>query len=108
MEFLDIDYKTGVLQYFGVTALYVFPAIVVGVLCEKITRHIQINYELSALIMIIIQLFLATLFLYIIEYYLSPKYGSNWQEITPGLFFVSIFFGLQSSLYANVFSVAQM
>lgn len=108
MEFLDIDYKTGPLQYFGVTALYVFPAIILGVVCEKIIRYIQTTYQLNASIMIIIQLFLATLFLYIVEHYVSPKYGSNWQEITPGLFFVSIFFGLQSSLYTNVFNIAQM
>jgi len=108
MEILEVDYKTGALHYFGVTTLYVLPAIVLGVLCEKITRYLQTTYNLNSFVSIIIQLFLAILFLFVVEYYISPKFGENWQAITPGLFFVSIFFGLQASLYANVFAITQI
>lgn len=108
MSHIDVNFEQGPHHYFKVTALYVLPGIVIGVLCEKITRYLQTKYKLNPLVAIIIQLFIISVVLYLIEFYVSPEYGSNWQSITPGLFFVSVFFGLQSSLYSNIFIVANM
>ncbi len=102
-----MEYKTGISQYYKVTAYFVLPAIILGVVCEKMTAFFQRKYNLSPLVAIILQLILATFLLYMVEIHISPEYGSQWQSITPGLFFVSIFFGLQASLYTNIFNLAQ-
>ena len=97
----------GILQYYQITSYFVLPAIVLGVVCEKITSYFQNKFNLSPLVAIIFQLILVTLLLYIIEMCISYEYGSQLQSITAGIFFVSILFGLQVSLYTNIFTLAK-
>lgn len=96
------EYRSGIIPYFKVTAYHIIPAIILGAICQKISAFIQQYFKLKPLVAIVLQLILMTLILYIIEVRISMLYGSQWQTITPGLFFVSIFFGLQSSLYNNI------
>jgi hypothetical protein len=48
-----------------------------------------------------LQLFLCSLVLTTIQY--SFKYfGWTWQNITPGLFFIAFFFGIQYHIFTNI------
>ena len=102
-----MDYRSNVLQYYKVTGYHVVPAIFFGVICEKISNYLQLKYTIPPLVAVCLQLVLAIFFLYMIEIYICPSCGIEWQAITPGLFFVSIFFGLQTSLYSNIYSTAK-
>jgi len=102
-----MEYKNNIAQYYKVTAYFALPAIILGIICEKISSYLQRTFNLSPLVAIVLQLILATLILYIVEIHISSEYGSYWQNITPGLFFVSIYFGSQSSLYTNINNLAQ-
>jgi hypothetical protein len=99
-------YRNGIVPYYETVAIYSIPAILLGIICEKTIAYLQKKYELNPVVAIILQLVFVTLILYIIEMHISLPFGSNWQSITPGLFFVSIFFGLQVSLYNNIFLLA--
>jgi hypothetical protein len=96
------EYREGIVPYFKNVGFHVVPAIILGVICEKITHYVQTKYNLRPWITIILQLLLITLILYTIEIHISQSYASQWQDITPGFIFVSIFFGLQLSLYNNI------
>lgn len=49
-----------------------------------------------------IQIFYCSLFLAYIQIYINNYFGWSWQNITPGLFFVSFFFGTQYKIFANL------
>jgi len=102
-----MDYKTNVFQYYKITGYHTVSAIIIGVLCEKTCNYIQLRFKMSPLFMLCLQLVLSIFLLYLIEIYICPSCGVEWQAITPGLFFVSIFFGLQTSLYSNISSVTK-
>ena len=102
-----MEYKNNILQYYKVTAYHVIPAIILGVICEKLNNYLQIKYKIQPLVAVCLQLIIAIFFLYIIEIYICPSCGVEWQAITPGLFFVSLFFGLQTSLYSNIYNTAK-
>lgn len=97
-----MNYRDGFYEYYLITFFYIIPAIFLGIICQKIMKHLQTKFNLDPLTSIIIHLLLLTFVLYIVEIHISLQYGTNWQSITPGLFFVSIFFGLQLSLYDNL------
>lgn len=101
-----MDYRSGILPYYTVSAFYIVPSIILGIICQNITAYVQTICNLTPLTALIFQLVLAIFMLYVIEVWISPSFGANWQSITPGLFFVSIFFGLQTSMYNNIFAVA--
>ena len=101
----NFEYRKGIFPYYKTVAFYSVPAIILGIACEKIVFYLQKKYNLKPWFAILLQLILATTILYIIEMHISLNFGSNWQIITPGLFFVSIFFGLQASLYNNISSI---
>jgi hypothetical protein len=96
------EYKEGIVSYYKFVAFHTLPAIVLGLMCEKTIYYIQHKYKLKPITAIFLQLCLITLLFYVIELQISQSYGSQWQDITPGLFFISIFFGSQSSLYTNI------
>jgi predicted PurR-regulated permease PerM len=106
MELLKSDHVSGALQYFGGNGLYALAAIILGVLCEKIVRYLQMSYSLNPIVAIIIQLFLAILVLYVVGTYIVPKLGEQWQLPIYNLVFLVIFFNLQPSLYGNIFNNA--
>lgn len=59
------------------------------------------------LLMIIIQLIFMTIVLFIFERYIAPLFGRSWQDITPGLFFVAIYFSTQYNLFRNITSLGE-
>lgn len=100
------DYhRSGIFPYYKVSLYHIVPAIILGALCQHISQKVQDKYDLKPLYGIIFQISLMIAILYTIEVHVSLLYSSQWQSITPGLFFVSIFFGLQSSLYDNIIKI---
>jgi hypothetical protein len=49
----------------------------------------------------IIQLTLCSFILALIQYFFN-YFGWTWQNVTPGLFFVSFFFGIQFNIFTNI------
>lgn len=97
-----MNYNDGFLEYYLVTACYIIPAIILGTICQKTIYHFQTTYNIHPLLSMIIHLIMLTFVLYVVEMHISVRYGQSWQTITPGLFFVAIFFVLQLSLYDNL------
>lgn len=83
-------------------AIQAVPALILGVVVDKACEKIQQKLNLGPLAMIIIQIIILAIVLYIIEKYLSKMYADEWQGTTPGLFFVSFYFGVQFNLFSNV------
>ena len=48
------------------------------------------------------QLVACSFILAFIQIQINPMFGWSWQNITPGLFFVSFFFGTQFSMFENL------
>jgi hypothetical protein len=115
MDFLNLDidefgYRKNFVEYNKICLVYSFFAICSGYIIDNISKHIQTKYlnNKHPIIMIIIQLLLITLFMFSVEYYIYPKFGNSWQSITPGLFFISIFFGMQFNLFSNLQSLSSI
>lgn len=71
----------------------------IDITCKKINKKLKINREI---VNVLIQLILCSVVLSIFRIKLLPYFGWSWQNITPGLFFVSFFFGSQFFLFSNV------
>lgn len=96
------DYKSSLGTYVIYCLLFTIPAIILGLAINRITMEIKKWLNPPIVLLVLIQLLIAILVLYIIETYISSKFSSGWQSNTPGLFFVAIYFGLQTLLYADI------
>ena len=76
--------------------------IILGLIVNKTTIFIQNVFEIKLLlIQILLHLILCSFVLALIN--INFNYlGWSWQNITPGLFFVSFFFGVQYSIFTNI------
>lgn len=95
-------YRKNIGTYFGRVAFHIIPAIIVGVIVDKISEKIQKKFKLGPLVALIIQILIVTIVLFIIEKYISRFMSDEWQGNTPGLFFVSFYFGLQFNAFSNI------
>lgn len=68
-------------------------------LIEITSKHIDIKY--GHLTSLTYQVSINIIFFGIIRYYIFPYLIVQLQSITPGLFFVAFYFGLQATLYNN-------
>lgn len=77
--------------------------IVLGILTNNFTIHIfnSINLD-TKFLQNVIQLFIGAAVLSILHVFVNSYFGWTWQNITPGLFFVSFFFGVQYKLFSNL------
>jgi len=76
--------------------------IILGVLNNNIIVFICSTFNIQLLfIQNLLQLFLCSLILTVIQYFFN-YFGWSWQNITPGLFFVSFFFGIQYHIFTNI------
>ncbi len=98
----NLAYRQNIFTYFAKSLKYIVPACILGISVERATKYVQTRYNLSPLISLVFQLILAILVLFVIEKYVSAQFATNWQSTSPGLFFVSIYFSLQPSLYDNI------
>ncbi len=89
--------------YYSRMIYHIIPAIILGIIIDKYLTKLQTIYlPNNHLFYVILQLIIIILALYVIQKYISPTYASSWQSTTPGILFVSLFFGIQVNLYKNI------
>ncbi len=98
------SYRQTMITYYVSILKHMIPAILLGVLVNKISDRIQKITELPALPMIFMQFLLGFVFLYIIETKLArySSFDEEWQSTTPGLGFPALYFGVQTNLFNNI------
>lgn len=105
-EIIKTSYKRGITNYVQYCFLYTVIAILTGLIVDILCRYIQKYLIKNGIIMIIVQILLVSIMAYIIERYLHRIFAETWQETTPGLFFVSVFFGVQFNLFINISKIS--
>lgn len=96
------SYRSSIWKYYWACIVYVSLGIFLGLLVNSIARKIQDHWKLNNKISIVIQIILMITVLYIVEVHISNYFATNWQSNTPGLFFVSFFFGTQFLILINL------
>jgi F0F1-type ATP synthase assembly protein I len=82
-------------------AVHAVPAIVVGLVIDKVFKKIQDTWKLKPILMIVLQILVIIAVLFVFER-ASISYSNEWQSNTPGFFFVSFLFGTQFNLFNNI------
>jgi hypothetical protein len=77
--------------------------IIVNLILQSVVNTITKKYKNE--IKLVFQLAICSIVLAIIHVKINNKFGWTWQNITPGLFFVSYFFGAQFSTFSNIQSI---
>ena len=77
--------------------------IVLGVIINIIIQHNPLNIGKSQFALrMMLQLLICSFALAFIHIKINNEFGWTWQNITPGLFFVSYFFGTQFATFSNI------
>lgn len=95
-------YRRSLPKYAAKMAIHIIPGIVLGLSINGVMIKLKESLKFKPLTSIAIHVTILILILYIIETRISTRFAFEWQNITPGLFFVSILFGLQSSLFSDL------
>lgn len=95
-------YKLSIATFFERCLVFGIIGLFLGIIIEKYFTRLSHKYPNNKLALGISQLLINILLLYIIEIKISEKFSDEWQDTTPGIFFVSIFFGVQAHLYDNL------
>ena len=75
---------------------------ILGIIINNIVIYLSNIYKIKSLkIQIIIQIFLCSIVLALIEHNFR-YFGWTWQNTTPGFVFVSFFFGVQFRIMTNI------
>lgn len=90
-----------VLSYFANCISYAILGAILGLTVDSWAENFQNEYQIRPLIMLVIQPLIMITILYILENYVSSNFANDWQANTKGLFFVFLYFGLQSNVYRN-------
>ena len=76
--------------------------LVFGLLINIFAKKILQLFNLSLLTKAVIQILFSTILLGFIAIYFMPNFSTTWQTQIPGLFFISIFFGSQYTMYKEL------
>lgn len=87
-------------KFFMRAAEHLLLGALLGALVEIISQHMTDEYGRP--IGILFQSFSLILVMYLIKFHFSGTIGDQWQQITEGILFVAMYFGLQTTLYANI------
>lgn len=79
--------------------------LVVNNISVKMFEHFKIK---NKLMQNLLQILLCSVVLANIHININNYFGWSWQNITPGLFFTSFFFGVQYRLFANLNELAYL
>lgn len=97
-------YKISVIHFFERAIFLSIIAYSLGMYIEKNIIKISKKWKYNLFYLGCIQLLINIFILYIIEIHISTKISDEWQDTTPGLFFVSIFFGIQLNMYRLLYT----
>ena len=99
--------KPNFFEYFSTTGIHIIAAIILGLTIETITEQLQYNLHfMTPLVALIFQLTISLIVLYLMEVHFAPTFASQWSLFTPGLFFGTLFFLIQDSIFKNFITVA--
>lgn len=77
--------------------------IIIGLLVNQFSIKLFKEFNITnKLYSIIIQVFMCSLVLSSIHIQANNYFGWSWQNITPGLFFISFFFSVQYNIFNNI------
>lgn len=78
--------------------------IVLGVLINIILESgvLQLTGKYQLEVRLLLQLAICSIVLAFVHVKINNKFGWTWQNVTPGLFFVSYFFGTQFATFSNI------
>jgi len=97
--------------YYKSGLLHSAVAILVGVSIEftvsRLRRATSERVRKQLVLWIFVQLSLTLLVLYVIERYISARFGKQWQSDTAGFFFVTILFVVQPTLLENLLALTR-
>lgn len=85
--------------------VYSMTAIVLGMIMDYVNKKLDNNlsiFKQNRYVSVIAKILLIALVFNYIQDHISAEFASDWQSTTPGVFFVSIFFGLQSNLFSTL------
>lgn len=84
-------------------------AIVLGYIVDDMFKRLSNKFKIKKkLLLFFIQLSTCCVLLSIIRLHVSPYFGWSWQNITPGLFFETFFFGVQFYLFDNIKAISNI
>lgn len=73
---------------------------ILGGVVELISKYMSKEYGKP--LGMLFQSFSLIFVMYMVKYHLSINIGNQWQQMTEGILFVAMYFGLQSTLYSNI------
>lgn len=77
--------------------------IILGVTTDKVIGGLVHKFNISNdMTKILIHLLACCIILSIIQTTISNYFGWSWQNITPGLFFISFYFGVQYNIFTMI------
>ena len=77
--------------------------IVFGLVINNLSKHFVDFFKIeSKNIKILIQLLFCSIALSYVHTHINNEFGWTWQNVTPGLFFVSFFFGVQYLAFTTI------
>ena len=80
--------------------------IVLGIWINNLSSTLIVKLNLTDTYnKIFFQVIICSFILSIIHIYVNNYFGWTWQNLTPGLFFVSFFFGVQFNIFNNIISL---
>lgn len=100
-----MDYKPNIYiaKFIGMNYIWSIIGILLGMainqFCIKIFKKFNIKSKITQ---INIQILVCSIILAIIHTNINNYFGWSWQNITPGLFFVSFFFSVQYNAFNNI------
>ena len=98
---VNYAYRNSLIIYFKKCFLYALIGIILSLVINYLILNIQNYFNLSLFVTVLTHLLISILVLYTAEILIMPSFGEEWQTTTPGLFFASLYFGIQIVLYAR-------
>lgn len=90
-----------IINYYYNCLLFGIPGVYLGLIIESFFVY-ETKKKGKCFVLGIKQLLVNIFILYIIQVHISDTFASQWQENTPGIFFVAMFFGVQTTMYNNL------
>lgn len=85
-------------SYTSESLAYSVTGMVFGSLIEGIYARAHVSHPSYRDLWVLGQLLTGITLLYLIERYIAPAFAADWQDTSPGIFFIAFYFGCQPSL----------
>jgi hypothetical protein len=104
LTFGNESHNNSFLAFFVKSLSYTLPAMIMGVLVDKFVSNLQKKEKLGTnkWCYVMFQLVLNVLVLFACLRIISYKYASEFQNTLPGMFFSTLFFGVQFKWIQNL------